>query len=273
MYTNQHSLVLVVKRYLAHFLLTLCSLSVVRAVEWKPVDAADLALTSPRVDPAADAEALFWEVWVADAAANNQYPFTTYTHYVRLKIFNDRGVKRFGTVDIEYRGKQYISEVAARTIHPDGSIQEMGHDAIFNHIIEKRKHEKVRAVSFAVPGITVGSIIEYRWRESDQDALANYVPLYAYRDIPVEELTFHIKPLSNPYFPYTMRYQPFHVNVPPFKPDSRGWYTSQLTKLAAFQEEDDAPPSSETSPWILIYYAEDRKENPDHFWKTEGRRR
>ena len=70
-----------------------------------------------------------------------------------------------------------------------------------------------------------------------------------------------------------MRYHPFHVKLPPFKPDGRGWFISQLDNLAAFQEEEDAPPSSETSPWVLIYYAEDRKENLDHYWKTEGKRR
>jgi hypothetical protein len=187
-----------VKQLLGFCLLFISFLSIAQAVDWKPLDSADLPLKSPRVDPAADAEVLFWELWIADAAANNEYPYTTYTHYVRMKIFTDRGVKRFGTVDIEYHGKEFISDVAARTIHPDGSIQEMGHDAIFDRVIEKRKHEKARAVSFVVPGITVGSIIEYRWRASDQDALANYVPLFAYREIPVEHLIYHIKPLSSP---------------------------------------------------------------------------
>jgi hypothetical protein len=168
-----------VKHRCFFFLLFLLSYTLL-AADWKPVDPADLALKAPRVDPGADAEALFWEMWIADAAANNEYPYTTYTHYLRMKIFTDRGVKRYGTIDIEYRGKEHITDI---------------------HVLEKRKHEKVRAVSFAMPGITPGSIIEYRWRESDQDALANYVPLFAYRDIPVESLTFHIKPLQNPYFP------------------------------------------------------------------------
>ena len=45
----------------------------------------DLALRKARVDPAADAEALFWEITVADAASNNQYPYTMYTHYYGSK--------------------------------------------------------------------------------------------------------------------------------------------------------------------------------------------
>ena len=149
----------------------------------------------------------------------------------------------------------------------------MKRDAVFNHIVEKRRHEKVQAVSFAMPGVTPGSIIEYRWRESNQDALANYVPVFAYREFPVEHLMMHIKPLQSPYFPDTMRYQPFHVNVPPFRARRTRLVHLQLDNLAAFEEEADAPPVSETCPWILISYSEDRKENPEHFWKTEGKHR
>jgi hypothetical protein len=38
-------------------------------MDWKPVPPEDLALKKPRVDPAADAEALYWDETVADAAA------------------------------------------------------------------------------------------------------------------------------------------------------------------------------------------------------------
>jgi hypothetical protein len=35
-------------------------------MDWKPVDLADLALKAARVEKDAEAEAIFWEVWVAD---------------------------------------------------------------------------------------------------------------------------------------------------------------------------------------------------------------
>jgi hypothetical protein len=41
------------------------------ALEWKPVEPADLASKTPRVEKDADAEALFWEVWVMDELQGN----------------------------------------------------------------------------------------------------------------------------------------------------------------------------------------------------------
>jgi hypothetical protein len=66
---------------LKRFLLTACCLPFVFALasagaDWKPLLPDDLLLQKPRVDPAADAEAMLWEISVADAAANNQYPYT-----------------------------------------------------------------------------------------------------------------------------------------------------------------------------------------------------
>jgi hypothetical protein len=82
------------KRILSVVILAVgCCLQPCLGLDWKPVPPEDLSLKVPRVDPSADAEALFWEMWVADAAANNQYPYTVYTHYIRIKIFNDRGAK------------------------------------------------------------------------------------------------------------------------------------------------------------------------------------
>ena len=46
----------------------------VEAADWKPVDPADLGLKAPRVDAAAARRSSFWEEWISDAAANNQYP-------------------------------------------------------------------------------------------------------------------------------------------------------------------------------------------------------
>jgi transglutaminase-like putative cysteine protease len=223
------------------------------------------------VDPAADAEAMLWEISVADAAANNQYPYTVYNHYLRIKIFNDRGVKKFGTVDIEYSGKQNVSDLSARTIQPDGSIQELTRSAVFDRVIEKRNGRKLHARSFALPGVKPGSIIEYRWRESHDDELANYVRLPAQRDIPVEHLVYRLKPLVNPYFPYKMRFIPFNLKLPPFQYDAAGYAISTVDNLPAFKQEEDAPPDSQISSWVLIYYDVDRKDNPDKFWKAEGK--
>lgn len=208
---------------------------------------------------------------MADAAANNQYPYTVYSHYLRIKIFNNRGAKKYGTVDIEYRGKQNISELFARTIEPEGSILEVAKDPVFDRIVEKRNRRKVHVRSFAMPGVKAGSIIEYRWKESHDDELANYVRLPGHLDVPIEHLVYHLKPLVNPYFPYSMRYLPFNMSLPPFKYDPTGYAVSGVDNIPAFNEEPDSPPETQISTWALIYYDVDRKENPDKFWESEGK--
>ena len=122
-----------------------------------------------------------------------------------------------------------------------------------------------------MPGVKAGSIIEYRWKESHDDELADYVRLPGHREIPIEHLVYHLKPLQNPYFPYTMRYMPFNMKLPAFKLEPGGYAVSSVDNLPAYHEEPDAPPESQIGAWALIYYDEDRKENPDKFWKSEGK--
>jgi hypothetical protein len=258
--------------FLSLSFLACCGVHPLLAVDWKPISPEDLALKAPRVDPTADAEALFWDISVANGASNNQYPFTTFSHYLRVKIFTERGVKNYGTVNITYNGKQLLGSIAGRTIQPDGSIQELTKDAIFDRVDYKGSGLKVRTRSFAMPRVKPGSIIEYQWREERPEEIANYVHLPAQREFPVEELVYHLKPLVNPYFPYRMRYVPFNCTLPPFQQERDGYFTSTMKNIPAYVEEEDMPPENEIRPWVLIYYDEDRKDNLEKFWKSEGKR-
>jgi hypothetical protein len=89
----------------------------VDAADWKPIDPAELALKAPKVQPDAHAEALLWEVRVSDEmSATVQYePTTIFEHYLRVKIFTERGREEFGTVDIPYASRVDVRDVAART--------------------------------------------------------------------------------------------------------------------------------------------------------------
>lgn len=240
-------------------------------IDWKAVGPEDLALKAPRVEANADAECLFWDMWVADSISGFGDTMTTYTHYIRIKIFTDAGVQKYATVDVEYRGKERIGDVAGRTIQPDGSVIELKKDAIFNHAIEKGRHHKVQALSFAMPGVKPGSIIEYRYKRWQEGQLANYVPLDPQLKVPVERVTFHLKPFESPYSAIRMHYLPYHTQIPPFKRDTDGFFVSSMQNIPAFREEEDAPPARDVEPWVLIYYSEEHKESPDKFWNTEGK--
>ena len=139
---------------------------------WKPLDPVELALKAPKVEKDADAEALFWEVSVADEF-NGGYPQTVLQHYIRAKIFNDRGL-RHATVDLLYFGQITISDIAGRTIKPDGSTIDLKKDAVFDKVVVKTGGIKIKARSFVLPNVVTGDLIEYRLRETRKNQLTHY---------------------------------------------------------------------------------------------------
>ena len=114
------------------------------ALEWRPVNPAELALKESRVDKNADAEVLEWDVRLTDTLANREYEHSAVENYLRIKIFTDKGKDQRGTVKIEYQNKSNVGDVAGRTIRPDGSIVEMSHDAVFDKLVVKAGGLKVK---------------------------------------------------------------------------------------------------------------------------------
>src|SRR5262245_44792371 len=95
----------------------LAAIPVCAGDEWRPIDPAHMALKAPVVEKDADAEAIFWEVRVNDAGQD-----LIFSHYVRLKVFTERGKESQSKIDIEYFGRNRIIDVAGRTIKLDGTI-------------------------------------------------------------------------------------------------------------------------------------------------------
>jgi hypothetical protein len=237
--------------------------------DWKPIDSADLALKAPVVEKDADAEALFWEVHVADEV-DGDMPRTVMNHYIRIKIFTERGRESQSKIDIEYLGNWSIKDIAARTIKPDGSILEIKKEDVFDRTIVKTSGRKIKAKSFAMPGVEPGAIIEYRWREVHNDDLANYVPLELQLDIPVQVVKYYIKPLQSPYFPYGMRVRSFQFGFDKFTKEKDGFYSVSMTKVPAFREEPRMPPEKSVRPWLLIWKT--RSSMPNSFGRIMARR-
>ena len=154
--------------------------------EWRPVDAADLALKAPIVEPNADAEAIFWDVRIDDGGAND----LVLSHYVRIKIFTERGRDKHSKIDIPYIGGIKIKDVAARTIKADGSIVELAKEDIIEKTVVKVSGLKLRTKTFAFPGIEPGAIIEYKWKEVISNSSANNMRLQFQREIPIQAVTY-----------------------------------------------------------------------------------
>jgi hypothetical protein len=249
-------------------LATLCGAAF--AVEWRPIDPSEIAQKTPRVDPAADAEAIFWDVRIEDKFDGNGLSLTM-NHYIRIKIFTERGKEQFATVEIPRIGGRDISGVAARTIKADGTIVELKKDSIFDRELAQAKHLKLRGKTFALPNVEVGDIIEYQYKEHRNNEIASHMRLYFQREIPMWNVAYHLKPLSIPMLPWGMRTMAFQCQLPPFRKEPNGFFTTSLNNVPAFKSEPYMPPEDQVRAWVLIYYEEDKKIEPEKFWKDIGK--
>jgi len=231
------------------------------ADDWKPVDPADLALKAPLVEKDADAEAIFWEVRIDDSVLEE----LSLKNYVRIKVFTDRGKESQSKVDLPYAGSNRIKDIAARVIKADGTIVELKKDDVLERTIVKANGVKVKAKSFALPGVEPGSIVEYRWREVRPNASANRLRLQFQRDIPAETVSYFLKPYSG------MRYMPFHIGETRFVKDKDGFSRLTLSNVPAFHEEPQMPPEDQVRSWVFLYYTDETKIDKAQYWKDMGK--
>lgn len=239
--------------------------------EWLPVDPAQLALKTSTVEKDADAEVLYWDVRLQHADGGFSLK-SVLTNYVRIKIFTEHGKETQSQIDLPYATKTKITDIAARTIKPDGTIVEVQPNAVFDRTIVKTGNIKVNSKSFAMPGVEPGAIIEYRWQEVRTGGISGYTRIQFQRDIPVQRIICHIKPYNAPDFPLGMRTQMFHGRLEAFVKEDGGFYKTSMTNIPAFREEPHMPPEDQVRPWLLVYYGQDSKSTPETFWPDYGKR-
>src|ERR1035438_3502944 len=185
-------------------------------IAWDPITDAERQMRAPLVDKDAGVEALFWKVHVEDLLRGDDVS-RLLRHYVRLKVFDEKGKEKAATIDIEFSSKAAILDVAARTIKADGTIVEMKRDAVYQRDLIRAGGKKIKAKSFAVPGVEPGAIVEYRYTESLDHPNLLYARLQLQREYPVQRVTYYVKPLSREYTTYQMAVWPFNCKPSPLK--------------------------------------------------------
>ena len=138
------SITLVIPRYL-------------RAVDdWQPVTPEDLSLKYDAAHPY-PAVILYHE----ETSDDNREHLVS---YYKLKVLNEAGRKQ-ANVLLYYRNDfSNIIDVKGRTISPSGAIT-VFEGKPFDTTVVKGKGHKLKAKSFVLPNVEVGSIIEYRYTE------------------------------------------------------------------------------------------------------------
>ncbi|MDQ2745940.1 MAG: DUF3857 and transglutaminase domain-containing protein [Acidobacteriota bacterium] len=241
-------------------LCAVCSLNVfAQDKEWRAVSPAELQMKTPQVEPDADAEAIFWEVRVDDGSED-----LVMKHYLRVKIFNERGRDKYSKVDIPFIKGSKVKNIMARVIKPDGTITELAKTDVFEREIVKTDKIKVKAKSFAVPNIEPGVILEYQYQEVYPRSSANNMRMVFQHDLPIEKISYFFKPAAN------VRYMTFNMEDNKFIKDKNGFYRATLENVPAIKSEARMPPEDEVRSWLLLYYTDDTKGDSSSFWSRAG---
>ncbi|MGQ0542501.1 MAG: DUF3857 domain-containing protein [Blastocatellia bacterium] len=226
--------------------------------DWRPVTPAELSSRTPVVEPGADAEATFWEVRVDDSSAAE----LALRHYVRVKIFTERGREDFSRHDVVFTKGTKIKDMDARVTKPDGTPVLVKKEDILEREIVRANGFKVKAKTFALPGLELGSIVEYRYKEVVDAGAAN-MRLILQREIPLQEVTYYVKPFAGDRAMYA---QPFNIGKTGFEKDKGGYYRISMKNVPAFREEPSMLPEDEVKQWVYIYYDNNRVTDADKYW-------
>ncbi len=239
------------------------------AADWEPVSPEELALAQARVEPGADAEALFWKVWVDDELSSTGLR-STREHYVRVKVFTPKGAGDWSQVHITFPKRDVrITDVRARTIRSDGSAVPLERGAVFSETIARLGGEQVRRRSFAMPSVAPGAIVEYRYRETRYDQAAHWERFDFQLEVPAQKVVYYLKPLSIP--DLYLRQMTFHVAAVTSPKQVDGYSETVAANQRAFRREPHMPPEGQQRAWMLLYYTDERVGEPERFWSQFGR--
>jgi hypothetical protein len=227
---------------------------------WREVTPAELQMKTPKVEPDADAEAIFWEVRVDDGSIEE----LIMKHYIRVKIFTERGREKYSKIDIPFVKGMKIKDLMARVIKADGTIIELAKTDIFEREIAKQDKVKVKAKSFAVPNIEPGVIVEYQYKEVIPGGSASNMRMKFQHDIPIQTISYYFKPYND------VRYMTFNMEDNKFIKDKNGFYRATMENVPALKEEPRMPPEDEVRSWLLLYYTDDLKGDYTDFWARAG---
>jgi hypothetical protein len=236
--------------------------------DWLEVTAQDREIKEVPGDPGASAIQLYY----ADYHDGNK---GTQFFYHRIKILNDAG-KQYANVEIPVEPLYRFIDLKARTIHPDGSIVEFTGKPFEKTLIKAGDFQFV-AETFAMPDVTVGSIIEYKYRyEWGHYAID--------REWSVQHNLFTLKErffMKGYYGGLVTKHSRYgddtllsYVVYGDVKAPTRGKGGSvelELENVPAFKAEEYAPPEGNLKPIVRFFYGGSEVKSPEAFWRDYGR--
>src|SRR5262245_40799790 len=211
-----------------------------RAARWDPVTPAELASKACPFDATAGAEMLFWRVWVEDRFQGGQVE-TIQEHYVRVKIYSDAAAQEWTRYTLTLSNSDVrVSGLVARSIQPDGSSVDMDPHTVAKEVLARVRGVKVKTITFAIPAVKAGSIVEYRLSEALDDAITEYEEFPLQAGLPARSIQYYLRPMALE--GWHQRQMVFHAQLLPERKQDTGYSLFEVKDTPAFRREPNMPP-------------------------------
>ncbi|MGZ7062689.1 MAG: DUF3857 domain-containing protein [Candidatus Angelobacter sp.] len=216
--------------------------------------------------PGADAVQLYYADFINDQEQTEFF-------YHRIKILNEKG-KNHADVELIVPPDGSISSLKARTIQPDGKITDFTGKP-FQKTVIKARGVKVLAKAFTMPEVTVGSIIEYKYKIDWPGIITDNYWTIQHELYTVKE-SFRMKPYSGGLEGFESGYQVAALyshmpnNIKPLQ--KGGGYELEVESMPAFESEGYMPPEEDLKPQMRFFYISTGNSTPEKFWQEAGRK-
>jgi hypothetical protein len=246
------------------------------AVDWTQPTPEELKMTSDPAAPDAPAVYLYREELVNDL---QHYHLV----YARIKILTEKGKEEFADQELPYeQGVSMISELEGRTIHSDGTVIPFTGKPYTKELV-KMGGEKIMAKVFSLPDVQVGSILEFRWRESYENNYFEPPQFYLQQPVFVHKAHYHFMPFNTAGSSTTIETKDslgheqtadnllYYPDLPPGAKVVEGpsGFDLVVDNIPALPEEPYSPPLNSFAYRLIFYYT--GAVSGADFWNTEGK--
>ncbi|WP_348261205.1 DUF3857 domain-containing protein [Telmatobacter sp. DSM 110680] len=189
------------------------------------------------------------------------------SEYARIKILKE-SAKDLANVDLGYfKGVSSIAAIQGRTIHADGSIVPLNVKPE-DLMVKKVGDEEIRHKVLSMPGVEVGSIIEYYFQVRLEEGWISRPTWEVQKRYPVRKERFFFQPrngfLGNALLWYT--------NLPggqKLQPDAAGRFELNLADVPPLSDEKWAPPLDSRKYKVEFYFSS--AVSSQQFWQVESK--
>ncbi len=228
---------------------------------WEPVPADELSFATVPMLPDARAVLLFRQIRLNDESLVDSY-------HVRIKVLSEAGRSYADVFVPESKGVMKVQDLKARVVSPDGSAREFS-GPIYDRMMVKSKFVKFQVKVLTLPDVSVGSIIEYKYKLK-WDGYRLFGNLWQIQDeLYTRRALFSILPRSGRFSLVWAGYRLPTPQRPQKQPD--GSFLMELRDILPFETEPFMPPEAELKATVQFFYTLGQIQPVEEYWNGAGK--